>query len=200
MASRYPHHHDELQAFLAWRRSSEAQLPGIRGPRFETTCLFVPRSNLEKYFESPRRIATLLDALLEGNDRSAVDPKYVRDHYLQVFAVLCIGQGQMIHYFQQFRALRDQTLPYRTRPEDFPDTTPDIFDAFKQAQWQFCAQNLDYIMNNRFRDEEIIPFVHREKIGDGGSAVVYKIVVHEDYNKLRPQTHPIPVRSASRYP
>lgn len=195
MVESYAQHDDAQQAFHKWRLSSEARLPGIRGPDFETTCFFIPRSNLKDYFERPRRVENLLDAVLNDHERPAVDANYVRDHYLQSFAtLLCIGEGRMIHHFQQHKALRDQKLPYRTRPDEFPTTTPDKFEDFKEAQWQFCASDLEYGMNDRFKEEEILPLILKEKIGEGGSAIIYKIVVDEGYNSLRPHGHILPVR------
>lgn len=188
-------HNDALQAFHTWRRSPEAQLPGIGGTNFDTTCPFVPRSNLKKYFEKPRQLENLLDAVLESHERPAVEATYVREHYLQSFAtLLCIGEGRLIHHFQQYNGLRDQKLPYRTRPDDFPFTTPHKFEDFKKEQWQFCASKLEYGMNDRFKEEDILPIIRKEEIGGGGSAVIYKIVVDENYNSLRPHGHIIPNR------
>ena len=197
MATSYALHNDALHAFHRWRRSSEAQLPGIGGPKFETVCLFVPRSNLEEYFDRPLQLENLLDAVLDSPERPAVDPNYVREHYLKSFAtLLCIGEGRMIYHFQQYNSLRDQKLPYHTKPDDFPSTTPDKFDEFKKTQWQFCAPRLEYGMGDRFKEEDILPITRKEKIGEGGSAIIYKIVVDESYNSLRPSGHVISVRSA----
>ena len=199
MGETYAQHHDALQAFHKWKRSSGAQVPGIGGPDFETTCQFVPRSSLEKYFERPNRLEKLLDAVLDSHERPAVEANYVREHYLQSLAtLLCIGEGRMIHHFQQYKSLRDQKLPYRTRPDDFPITTPDKFEEFKKEQWQFCASKLEYGMNDRFKEEDILPITRKDKIGEGGSAIIYKVVVDEDYNSLRPRGHVIPVCSILR--
>lgn len=190
-------HSDALQAFHTWRKSPEALLPGIGGPGIETEYMFIPRSNLENYFKGPRRLENLLDALLTSDERPAVDPNYVREHYLQSFAILlCIGEGRFIHYFQQYKSLRDQKLPYRSPPDDFPFMKPEKFEEFKREQWQFCASKLEYSMNDRFKEEDILPIIRKEKIGEGGSAIIYRIVVAEDYNLLRPPEHVIPVRLA----
>ncbi len=188
-------HNDTVQAFHTWRRSSKARLLGIGGPDLETVCPFIPRSNLEEYFQEHHRLENLLTAVCDSD--AAVDPNYVRDHYLQSFAtLLCIGQGPLICHFQQYNSLRDQKLPHRSRPDDFPITTPDIFEDFKNAQWQFCASKLEYGMNDRFKEEDILPIIRKEEIGSGGSAIIYKIVVDAEYNSLRPQGSVIPVRSA----
>ena len=140
----------------------------------------------------------LLDAVLDSNQRPAVDPDYVREHYLQSFAILlCIGQGRFIHHFIKYNSLRDQKLPYHTKPDNFPFTTPDIFEDFKRGQWQFCASKLEYKMDSCFKEEEILPITYKDQIGEGGSAIIYKIVIEGDYNSLLPSGHVIPVCSAS---
>lgn len=178
---------DACQAFHIWRKSTEAQLPGLGGPACETIRKFIPRSNLEKYFERGHQLKNLLDAVLDSDKRTAVDVAYVRHHYLQTFAtLLCIGRGHLIYHFQQHRSLRDQKLPYRTRPDRFPFTTPDMFEAFRSEQWQFCASKLEYAMTDRFNEEDILPIILKEKIGEGGSAIINKIVLEDSYNSLRP--------------
>ena len=192
-----PQHADALQAFHTWRHSSEAQLLGIGGPDLELSCPFIPRTNLENYFNQPHQLEGLLDAVLNSQQRPAVDANYVRDHYLQSFAtLLCIGQGAWIHHFQQYHSLRDQKLPHRTRPDEFPVAHPDIFGEFKDAQWQFCVSTLAYNMNDRYREEDILPIITKEKIGEGGSAIVYKVVVDDSYNGLRTRDQGITVRSS----
>ena len=190
-------HEEAVLDFHTWRRSSEAQLPGVGGPDLETPCRFVPRSNLQRYFGEHRHLENLLDAVLNSHERSAVDADYVREHYLQSFAtLLCIGEGRMIQYFQQYETLQDQKLPHRTPPDDFPFTKPHKFEDFKNEQWQFCASNLEYGMSNRFKEEDILPITRKEKIGEGGSAIIFKIVVEETYNLLQPRGHIVPVRLA----
>lgn len=187
MAESYAQHNESSQAFHKWRNSAEAQLSGIGGLDLETIRMFIPRSNLEKYFEKPRRLEDLLDGVLSSDQRPAVDVNYIRNNYLQSFAtLLCIGKGSLIHHFRQHPSLRDCNMPYHTRPDEFPFLTPDIFEEFKNAQWQFCASKLEYSMNVRFKEDCILPIILKEKIGEGGSAIIYKIVVDESYNSLLP--------------
>ena len=193
-------HKEAVLAFHTWRHSPEAQLPGTCGPDLETTSSFVPRRLLQKYFEEPRHLENLLDAVLEHHERPGVDANYVRECYLQSFAILvCIGAGGLIHHFLQYETLRDQKLPHRTLPYDFPTTTPHRFEDFKNAQWQFCPKILEYKMiGARFKEEDILPIIRKEKIGERGSAVIYRIVVEESYNSLRPRGDIVPVRLAPR--
>lgn len=199
MLESHAQHNDALQAFHKWRTSSAALWPGTGGPNFETECQFIPRSKLEDYFRDPHRLENLLKAVLNEEERTAVDVNYVRSHYSRSFAtLLCIGEGRLIRHFQQYESLRDEKLPHNTPPDDFAIMLPDIFEKFESAQRPFCASNLDYSMNRRYKEKEIIPIISKEKIGEGGSAIVYKIVVHEDYNLLRPHSRATPVSLASR--
>lgn len=198
MAESDAQHKDTSQAFHRWRRSPEAQLSGIGGPDLETTRTFIPRSNLEEYFERPHRLENLLDNVLSSDERPAVDVNYIRNNYLQSFAtLLCIGKGRLIHHFRQHQSLRDSNMPYHTQPDEFPFLTPDIFEEFKNAQWQFCASKLEYSMDVRFKEESILPIILKEKIGEGGSAIIYKIVVDESHNSLLPTGDARLVRFAS---
>lgn len=189
---------DAVQAFHNWRTSSDAQVSGTGGPDFETTCRYISQSKLKEHFDQERQLENLLDAVLDSTNRHAVSANYVREHYLKCFAtLLCIGKGPMIHQFRQHRSLRDQRLPFRTQPENFPFTEPAIFEAFKAKQWQFCAPRLEYDMDEKFPEEDVLPIIHKEQIGEGGSAIIYKIVVDDSYNSLRPSDHAIEVRSAA---
>lgn len=176
---------DSLQAFHKWRKS--AGIPGLGGKDLDET-FFIPQSKLENYLGSPDRVENLLDAVLNPEERPSVAAEYIRDNYLRTFAILlCIGQGQWISHFRQHRSLLDDKLPYDTEPADFPKTfTSDLFTNFKAAQWQFCAMALQYDMKDRFNPEVILPIRSKTEIGSGGSAVIFKIVVDEEYNSLHP--------------
>lgn len=185
--------HEAEQHFHSWRQSLEAQVPGIGGPDLDCTRQYIPRSKLEEYLGG-RRLNHLLDAVLTSEDRHTVDERYVRGHYLQSFAtLLCIGYGNLIGLFQQYGSLRDENLPHCRKPYGFPFTTPDAFEAFRKEQWQFCAPKLEYNMSVSFKEDDILPIIRKEKIGEGGSAIVYKIVVDADYNALLPSDQKLPV-------
>ena len=185
----------EIQAFRKW--ISSTQRPGIGGSSHVTQCGFIPPSALKEYMGTNHRVEYLLTSLFGKEATRIVDPEFVREHYLRALAILLlIGQGRMIKHFVQYRSLQDHRLPYRTRPEDFPSSSdPKFFARFHSQQWQFCAADLEYNMNLHLHKEEILPITHKEKIGSGGNAVIYKIVVDADHNKLVPQRWKMPVRS-----
>lgn len=190
MFASYAQHHDAIQAFHKWRQS-EAQTSGLRGPNLDTAS-FIPQIKLEAYLDTYLYLENLLSAVLDSSDRPAVAAGYVREHYLRSFAtLLCIGEGRLIYHFQQYRSLRDDKMPFYTKPEDFPHTDdPAVFQNYQDAQWQFCAISLQYDMKDRLRDRDTLPITSKEKVGEGGSAVVHRIVVEESYNALRPPFQP----------
>ncbi|KAL8649187.1 MAG: hypothetical protein Q9210_004551 [Variospora velana] len=200
MAQSYAQHSDALQAFHRWRLSAEAQTPGLGGGNLDTTS-FIPRSKLEAYLTSHHCVETLLDAVLDGRERPAVAADYIRQYYLRTFAILlCIDEAHWIYNFQQYRSLRDEKMPYDTRPADFPHTiNSNLFERFQAAQWQFCATPFQYDMKDRFKRQEILPITSKTEIGRGGSATIFQIVVDESYNFLRPHVAGRPSTS-SRQP
>ena len=186
MVESHTYYNEHVHAFHEWRQSSEACSPGIRGPNFGAECTFIPRSKLEDYFATPR-LERLLDTIFDNGQGPRVNANYIRDHYLRSFAILlCIGEESKIHHFQQYDSLNDEKLPHNSRPEDYPHATPDKFEEFRKEQWQFCASKLKYNMGVHFKEEHILPIIHKKQIGTGGSSIVYKIVVDEEYNQLRP--------------
>lgn len=183
-------HDSEIQAFLRWH--STTRRLGIGGSNHATQYHFIPFSAVEEYLGASQRVERLLAALLAKN----VDAQYVREHYLRPLAILLlIGQGRMIEVFVRYLSLMDRRLPFRTRPEDFPHSSdPNFFRRFHSQQWQFCAADLEYNMDLHLHKEEILPIIHKEKIGWGGNATVFKVVVDSEYNKLLPHRWQMPVR------
>lgn len=135
---------------------------------------------------SKRMVEALLKELFANPDQSAPDAADVLKSYLRPFAILlCIGSGHMISYFVEHPSLQDRCLPFSVEPQDFPvSTSRNLFRAFYEEQWKFCALRLEYNRGYRLPDEYILPIISKEQIGDGGSANLYKIVVDESYNSL----------------
>ena len=190
MSGSQPDHHEVLQAFHRWRFSQQTRQPGIGGHDSDTPYDFIPYAAVEEYLGAPGKVEKLLNALFGSPGDHAISPQYIREHYMRPFAILLsIGQGSMIQHWTRYPSLQDHRLPYLGKPEEFPTSTPDdFFELFKSHQWQFCPAKLAYNMNARLSTEEILPITHKEEIGRGGSAVIYKIVVFDGYNDLIPQS------------
>ena len=196
MSQTQPEEDEEIQAFRKWISSSITRRPGIGGSSHVTSYEFIPLSAVQEYLGTNHRVDDLLTSLFGKEANRVIDAEVVREHYLRPFAILLvIGEGRMIKHFVQYRSLQDHRLPYRSRPDDFPiSKDAGFFDQFYEQQWQFCAADLEYNMNLRLHKEEILPIIAKEEIGDGGNAVIFKIVIDEEYNKLVPQRWKMPVR------
>lgn len=111
----------------------------------------------------------------------------VQTHYSRVFATLLhIGRAERITEFVSKPHFKDQHLPFLERPADFPDTPFDpYFDKFAEAQWKFCAPDLDYQRKVDWNAQQILPFRRFEKLGRGKSGVAYRIEIHPSHDQLR---------------
>ena len=188
MVKSQPDYDQPIQDVLSWKKSQDTWKRGCRGPDNKPDCEFIPKSTLEAEFNKPGKVEGLLEALFVNWNRPTPDADYIRSRYIRPFVILlCVGHGRMIHHFVEHESLQDRHLPFRSEPEEFPSsTTPNIWASFDKEQWGFCPIEFEYSMSNRLGKDDILPIVHKEDLGEGGSATTHKIVVQEDYNCLNP--------------
>lgn len=172
----------QRQPQTIWRR-------GRCGPDSTSEKLYVSEKALEARLDL-ERVRDLLHALFKNWDKPAPDAEYIRKHCLRTLAILiCIGYGRMIHTFQQHPHLHDEKLPFHSEPQHFPSSTQaNLFQMFYEKQWSFCALLMQYKMESRLSSHMILPVLQRSIIDEeSGSAILYKIQIDEDYNRLQPQ-------------
>lgn len=179
--------HDEdpfIQDFLTWQNSPVTWRTGAGGPKGETNPRYIPCAELQTYFDKPSRTRDLLRALFKDDDTPDAD--YVRKHYLRPFVILLsVKKGRMISHMIRHNSLMDQQLPFRTKPTNFPECSDcDLWAQFYKRQWKFCAVKMRYNMSVVLDQDEILPYRIEHKLGEGGSARIYKIAVDEGYNEL----------------
>ena len=177
-----------FQDFMRWISESQTLRTGCKGSDNSKPSEYIPRVALEAYLTTAR-IRTLLVELF-GNTNRAPDSDRVRTKHLRPFAILLsAGFGRMIHHFVNHR-YEDSHLPFSSKPKNFPQsTTKNLFNEFCEKQWQFYPMHLDYNMSDHPDDDHILPILDKEEIERGGSAILYKITVDEDYNNLIPARH-----------
>ena len=189
-----------IQDFLLWKSKSDTRRVGCGGSKNAISSEYIPDAALQDYLTADR-IKALLKELFDST--SVVPPRseLVRQNHLHVFAILlCADSGRYIEHFMTYQGLRDTCLPFFDKPIHFPQSgTRDLFKAFDKEQWQFCALQLEYDMNNELARNNILPIIGKEEIGDGGSAVLYKITVDEGYNRLRPTAQHNVVRTPDSF-
>lgn len=185
-----PDHHPFIQDFLQWTKSQGTYRVGCGGPENDINRKYISLVVLKEKLNR-RKIEELLEALFENWEKPAPDPDWIKRHYLRPFAILlCIGEGRMIYHFVKHQRLQDHLLPFPDEPHEFPSSTRcNLYTAFRQKQWAFCAVRLEYNISSLLGTDEILPIVHKERIEDGGSAVTYKIVVDDDYDELVPRNN-----------
>ena len=184
MAELQPENSPTIQDFLHWLCSSDTHRKGCGNT---IGVKYIPQAALVEKLTRERTEA-LLNDLFRDVDQPVPDADDVMGNYLRPFAILlAAGFGRMISHFVEHLSLRDQYLPFRVESNDFPKSTRrDLYKAFCEKQWQFCPVKLEYNMKPRLDSSYILPVVHKDKIGDGGSANLYKIVIDEGYNSLKP--------------
>ncbi|KAL8787452.1 MAG: hypothetical protein Q9213_002229 [Squamulea squamosa] len=196
MAELQPESAPAIQHFLQWKLRPGIRKIGCGGPDNTLGSNYISHAVLQDYL-TVDRIKTLLEALFEDPSQSPLNADRVRAKYLRPFAILLSsGCGRMIRHFLNHQALQDTFLPFRSEPEDFPKSAvKNLFGPFRKEQWQFYPFPLDYDMSDDLANDYILPITAKEEIGDGGSAILYKIVVDEAYNALKPVD---PVRAATK--
>ncbi|KAL1635093.1 hypothetical protein SLS56_001845 [Neofusicoccum ribis] len=185
-----PNHRDAIQEFLAWFESAKVQ--GQVGPARTHSIdnYFIPFPKVSGFFKDSRQYRKILDALWPDTD-IPIHPESVAQDYTTVFCILlCINKGHYIEKFARDDDLSDRKLPFTAMPSTFPISTPDedFFGDFFRAQWHFCAPALKYRMERRFGPNHILPIVHKQPLGSGGSAQTFQIIVASAYDQLDPTT------------
>ncbi|KAL0261745.1 hypothetical protein SLS55_003175 [Diplodia seriata] len=114
----------------------------------------------------------------------------ILNKYRKVFCILLsIGKGQFIENFIPHESLNDSKLPFQAQPADFPQSTESLLEQFRDAQWMFNAVFFEpYRTHLCLSPQHILPILKIEDIkgGEGHSAVVRKVVLHEAHYQLPP--------------
>jgi len=150
----------------------------------------VPFEEIERYFNEEDHLIDVLSAVFLGEDPIPVDEDVVQDSYLKTFCILLsIGAARYIRHFSEHNGLSDVRLPYNhtAKPPEFPisPSRPSLWADFCEKQWVFCAAEMKYKIHDSLEPNRILPIVERAVLGQGGSAVISKIVLHRSFNKLR---------------
>ena len=174
-----------VQEFIEWVR--DHCIDGTNGPSAMPNRPFMPFPSLQAYLKAHNRMSKLLRAMYSERDyHHAVT--HLENWYTIVFSILIlIGKGNYIMEFSQHTNLRDHHLPFLGKPLHFP-TDPDdptFWSKFCEEQFAFCAHTLEYNdIHTKLEDSCILPIVSKEELARGGSAAIYKILLHPYYDKL----------------
>ncbi|KAK5561121.1 hypothetical protein LTR46_001431 [Exophiala xenobiotica] len=181
-----PTHKAEILDLIRWIDDNSEQ--GIDA--FGNRVPFMPQNTLKQYLSQKNRLRDLLKALFDPEDLPVyVSPTSILAKCISVFVILVrIRKGKYIQEFLRHRELFDHQLPFRTRPLDFPSSSNDepFFDDFCKEQWRFCAHTFsDGEDNIRISEPCILPILTKESLEEGGTADLFKVTLHADYDKLQ---------------
>ncbi|CZR62093.1 uncharacterized protein PAC_11990 [Phialocephala subalpina] len=188
-----PDEHDAIQAFLGWVQTNVSN--SVLDPKSDRRPAFMPLKKIEDYFKENNciRLKRLLNALFSP-DESPVDPEVILQNYIKAFCILVeIGKGRFISHFSHYESLADKKLPFEPQngpPSYFPTNTDEtsFFGAFCGEQWKFCAAVFSSPMANiHYHKDQLLPIIHKERLAEGGSAVLHMIRLHPSYDKLDPK-------------
>ena len=180
----YPVVQDFLRDFQSERPRSIWRV-GRSGFKNEVESKYISSETLAEQLPL-ERVEKLLAALFEGWTRPTPDARVVRDYYLRSFAILlCIGAGRFIHHFTDQYHLQDRYLPHDSKPSLFPTSSNrDLFAEFRAAQPPFCPYRLEFNIGYTLREHDILPINSQERVDEGGSAIIWKVVVDGEYDSL----------------
>ncbi|KAG8532869.1 uncharacterized protein KY384_002747 [Bacidia gigantensis] len=183
------HDDDEaIQDFLDWVQDPENRYSGHRDILDDVNCSYISFKRLKEYLSQRHRTRDLLRGVYYDRDEGdlpRVDASTCK--HLRIFSILlCTRGARHIDHFLRHEGLCDQNLPFLIKPPYWPKSTDDtLFKAFQEQQWLFCPQYLEQLGDGReFNDKRVLPFKKHGKMWEGGSAIVQKIEVEDEYNKL----------------
>ena len=149
---------------------------------------YVPVSDLREYWTSAR-ISRVLHAF--SGDRLDIDVSVIRQQYLRIFSTLVYTGPNAVRNLQPLfisRKLTDESLPWRFRPNAWPDEKffREFFKEIASNQWQFFP--LDFRpehLHDLFVDDEcILPIDSPTEIAHSALTAVQRFDIHDDYNHL----------------
>jgi len=175
------------QDFIKW--VDKNRVHGTLGPSDAIDCPFMPFSLLKSHLEAPRRLRDILRSLFPQANPPISPGDIWRSGISRIFAILIlIGHGRHIQTMRKHHNLRDESLPFLKEPPHFPklaDGDTSIWDAFYKMQFQFCAHEFKCgVTDTELEEDTVLPIIGKELIRHGGSAAIYKIKLHAEYDHL----------------
>ena len=182
-----------IQDFYEW--VDKNRVNGILGPSETVDCPFMPLPLLESHFKAPGRLRQILKALFPEDSLSPINPEDILRGRVRIFAILIlINRGRCIKTVLRYPTLQDSYLPFLKEPSHFPrdaDGDSSIWSAFSKKQFQFCPHTFERGMRDtELEDDTVLPIIRKDLIRRGGSAAIYKIKLHAEYDCLTSPDHP----------
>jgi hypothetical protein len=154
------------------------------------------RGNRQKsFFYPPRDVQTLLTPAAIRASISAITllradqldlfAALIQEENLKTLAILLTNghQHQILEFL--YRRLSDNRIPYAEESLDFLSKVE--ARQFVQRQWEFIPVVLTaHAVHRKIQDEEILPFLEEECVGEGGFGTVFKVKLYQPCQNLIP--------------
>lgn len=142
---------------------------------------FVPSSLAREHFTKDR-LESLLEAVCPpGFQCRQISLDIVNKGYVLIFLILLrLNEAAMIKEFLFHARFSDRYLPFDEHTR-LPPGVPK--EQFLLEQQPFCAVFIRQ-GEEHFQSQSILPIMRKEEIAHGGSAIVYRIEIHPEYDKL----------------
>jgi hypothetical protein len=183
--------HPGIQAFLKWIQGN-SQYAILEPETKERTALraaFMPLKTVMEHFKEDggARLKELLAGVFYPEPPPVDLEDCILENYTEIFCTLVeIGKGRFIKFFTTCDPNNtgfpfDPDNAFSNFPTDTND--PKFYENFCKKQWKFCAPELPRMGNIVFHPNRILPFVVKEEITSSGSAMLYKVVLHDSYKR-----------------
>lgn len=144
---------------------------------------FIPNGVIERLFRDTANNFWRVRGLLSEVVSYRVSPKDLAEKCSRVFCILIlIDKAEFIATFLDHEKLWDAQLPFgKHAPDAFPGDSGDgdFYEKFIQAQWQFCAINLQSHSRLRIPENQILPIIASSRVGDGPKARVRRVEIQQ---------------------
>jgi serine/threonine protein kinase len=181
---------DERDTFAFWEFQQQNALLGLCG-NFDTPAYFVPYETIREYL-TIERIQNLLRAETRRDSEIRDLRKLAQDvldfDCLRGFVILTlIGRGILVKKFTEWTGLKDSNLPFTSNelPQGFPGGA-EVYSEFRKIQRRFCVRPIRSLTFTT-PSEDILPIKSIQLLGQGFSAKVYRIELHEQFNQVQPR-------------
>ena len=184
MAPVQPKFHSDIEGFFKWIEDNSLQ--GTVGKTDKPNTWFMPAQRLDIWLKDSTHTPDLLRAIYK-EEKIPVEPQDIWRFCPKIFAILLkLGKGEFIPHFVHHASIWDKSLPFRSKPDDFPTDTSDeqFFTNFATCQWHFEPHTFGNSFDVSLEPERILPIKYKEFKGKGSSAEVYLIKVHQAYDQL----------------
>jgi hypothetical protein len=150
---------------------------------------------IKVYFKnnSYEKLNAILAALFIPEDPPDLAEVIVQSYTAGFSILLHIGKGKFIESFSERNSLDDGHLPLdpSSKPTSFPKSSDEgFFERFCKWQWRFSCPifRRNHLNNEHFSENQVLPIAKKEQLGRGGSAVLFKIRLYNEYNELLPES------------